>query len=74
MTQVVRSARIRKPKGGKVNPLSEQKADVPVEVGRVDIPSHMGRTRTGTQESPERWGNRLFGKGDRFHPNSKPHD
>jgi hypothetical protein len=72
MTEVVRVAKIKKPKGGKNVPLSEQSAHVPVEVGRVDVPSHMGRTRTGTQHSPEVWGNRVFGKGDRRHPNAKP--
>jgi hypothetical protein len=74
MTQVVRSARIIKPRGGKVEPLSKQEKDVPLEIGRAEIPSNMGRTRTGIQRSPEVWGNRLFGEGDRFHPNSKPHD
>jgi hypothetical protein len=72
MSQVVRAAKIKKPKSSKIVPLSEQSKDVPVEVGRVDVPSHMGRTRTGTQHSPEVWGNRVFGKVDRKHPNAKP--
>jgi hypothetical protein len=72
MSETSRMAKIKKPRGAKVAPLSEQSTNVPVEVGRVDVPSHMGRTRTGTQHSPEVWGNRIFGKGDRRHPNAKP--
>lgn len=72
MTETSRMAKIKKPKGEKANPLSESSTHVPVEVGRVDVPSGMHRTRTGIQRSPEVWGNRVFGKGDRKHPNAKP--
>lgn len=72
MSEHVPMAKIRKPKHGKSVTVSEQSTDVPVELGQVDIPSHMGRTRTGTQHSPLVWGNRVFGKGDRRHPNAKP--
>jgi len=72
MSETSRMAKIKKPKGGKAVPLSEQSAHVPVDIGREEVPSHMGRTRTGIQHSLERWGNRLFGKDDRKHPNAKP--
>lgn len=72
MSELSRMAKIKKPKGSKTVSFSEQSKDVPVDVGRVDVPSHMGRTRTGIQHSPEVWGNRVFSKGDRKHPNAKP--
>lgn len=72
MSEHVPVAKIKKPRHQKVVPLSEQGKNVPVEVERVDIPSHMGRTRSGTHHSPEVWGNRVYGSGDRKHPNAKP--
>jgi hypothetical protein len=72
MSETSRMAKIKKPKGGKAVPISEQSANVPVDVGRVDVPSHMGRTRTGMQHSNLVWGNRVFSSGDRKHPHAKP--
>ena len=71
-TEHVKLARIKKPKHGKSSPISDTSTNVPVSVERVDVPSTMGRTRTGIQNSPEVWGNRVFGSGDRKHRHAKP--
>lgn len=72
MSEHVPIAKIKKPKGGKVSSVSHTSTDVPMKVGRVDIPSDMGRTRTGIHRSPKVWGSRVFGAGDRKHPHAKP--
>jgi hypothetical protein len=71
MSDLSRMAKIKKPSSKKA-PLSATSVDTPLESGRVDIPSGMERTRTGIQHSPEVWGNRVFGSGDRKHPHAKP--
>jgi hypothetical protein len=72
VSEHVPHAKIKKPKGGKVSPVSATAKDVPVKIGRADIPSDMGRTRSGIHHSPEIWGNRTFSAGDRKHPHAKP--
>ncbi len=72
MSELSRMAKIKKPRSQKAHPVSEQSAHTPVEIGREHVPSGMERTRSGIHHSPEVWGNRTFGSGDRKHPNAKP--
>jgi hypothetical protein len=65
------ASHIKKPKHQKTTPLSATIADVPLKMHQEEIPSDMGRTRTGIQHSAEVWGDRAFGS-DRKHPKAKP--
>lgn len=65
------ASHIKKPKSQKTTPLRATSASVPLPMHREEIPSDMGRTRTGIQHSAEVWGDRAFGS-DRKHKNAKP--
>lgn len=60
MSLHVPKSKVRKPESGKSSPLTKSSTNQPVEVGRTEVPSNMGRTRTGIQEGSEIYGDRHF--------------
>ena len=68
-TSHVRIGHIVKPHLNKHTALSETCDHEPLPIhGHTEIHSSMERTRHGTHESHERYGDRMFGHGDRPHP------
>ena len=76
-SEMVPIADIKNPEKDKTTALSSTSNDQPIVLEpnkQIEIYSDMGRTRTGIQDSHERWGDRLFGAGDVAHPCAKPQD
>lgn len=71
MSQISANGKMKKPTS-KNSVITEHPEKQPISIAQSEIPSTMGRTRSGIHDSPERWGDRVFGSGDRKHPNAKP--